>query len=113
MASGCRVLVIGSGGREHALALRLAASPSVREVLVAPGNPGTADSPRMRNVAGSALQAALSERPDLGPMVIGMLEGLQAQFQLDITARQTADKAKGADHDIFEVSFTPRTEAAH
>ena len=37
-----RVLVIGTGGREHALAWRLAKSPSVTEVLSAPGNPGMA-----------------------------------------------------------------------
>jgi phosphoribosylamine--glycine ligase len=37
-----RVLVIGSGGREHALCARLAADPGVGAVLVAPGNPGTA-----------------------------------------------------------------------
>ncbi len=37
-----RVLVIGSGGREHALAWRLAASPSVERVIAAPGNPGIA-----------------------------------------------------------------------
>ena len=37
-----RVLVIGSGGREHALALALAGDPGVAEVHSAPGNPGTA-----------------------------------------------------------------------
>lgn len=40
---GRRVLVVGGGGREHALAWRLAASPSVDVVETAPGNPGTAD----------------------------------------------------------------------
>jgi phosphoribosylamine---glycine ligase len=40
---GRKVLVIGGGGREHALAWRLAASPSVDRVASAPGNPGTAE----------------------------------------------------------------------
>ena len=46
-----KVLVIGSGGREHALAWKLAASARVTEVLVAPGNAGTAREPKCRNVA--------------------------------------------------------------
>ena len=43
-----KVLVLGSGGREHALAWKLSREAAVREVLVAPGNPGTA--PIGRNV---------------------------------------------------------------
>ena len=45
-----RVLITGSGGREHALAWKLAQSPRVSEVLVAPGNAGTAREPGVRNV---------------------------------------------------------------
>jgi phosphoribosylamine--glycine ligase len=46
-----KVLVIGGGGREHALAWRLAASPRVQLVYVAPGNGGTARDRRLKNVA--------------------------------------------------------------
>ncbi|MBT8083120.1 MAG: phosphoribosylamine--glycine ligase [Gammaproteobacteria bacterium] len=46
-----KVLVIGSGGREHALAWKCAQSPRVDEVLVAPGNAGTAREDKLRNVA--------------------------------------------------------------
>ena len=45
-----KVLVIGAGGREHALAWKLAQSPRVSEVLVAPGNAGTATEAKCRNV---------------------------------------------------------------
>ncbi len=44
-----KVLVIGSGGREHALAWKLTQSPRVSEVIVAPGNAGTATEARCRN----------------------------------------------------------------
>ena len=46
-----KILVIGGGGREHALAWRLANSPRVQIVFVAPGNGGTARDRRLRNVA--------------------------------------------------------------
>src|SRR5690242_10525742 len=46
-----KLLVIGAGGREHALAWRLAASPRVQKVFVAPGNGGTATEAGVENVA--------------------------------------------------------------
>ncbi len=45
-----KILVIGSGGREHALAWRLAQSPDVQQVFVAPGNGGTANDPIITNL---------------------------------------------------------------
>ncbi|TAN04181.1 MAG: phosphoribosylamine--glycine ligase [Rhodanobacteraceae bacterium] len=49
-----KILVIGSGGREHALAWKLAQSPRVSKVIVAPGNAGTAREAKLRNAAVSA-----------------------------------------------------------
>jgi phosphoribosylamine--glycine ligase len=43
-----RILVVGAGGREHALAWKLAAEPGVNEVLVAPGSDGISTEPRVR-----------------------------------------------------------------
>ncbi len=45
-----KILVIGSGGREHALAWKLAQSPKVQQVYVAPGNGGTALDPALKNL---------------------------------------------------------------
>ena len=44
-----KILVVGSGGREHALAWKLAQSPKVQVVYVAPGNGGTALDKRLKN----------------------------------------------------------------
>jgi len=49
-----KILVIGSGGREHALAWKLAQSPRVSQVFVAPGNAGTAHEAKCTNIAISA-----------------------------------------------------------
>jgi phosphoribosylamine--glycine ligase len=50
-----KLLVIGSGGREHAIAWRLAQSPRIQKVFVAPGNGGTARESGLENVAISAI----------------------------------------------------------
>jgi phosphoribosylamine--glycine ligase len=73
-----RVLVVGSGGREHALGWRMAASPLCTELVVAPGNPGIAGEPKVTcipiavDAVGELVAAAVAERADLvvcGPEV--------------------------------------------
>jgi phosphoribosylamine---glycine ligase len=72
-----KVLVVGSGGREHALALRLLASSSVREVIVAPGNAGTSSLPPQLLAQGKRLWSsseaprALAERESVDLVVVG------------------------------------------
>ncbi|ARC02667.1 phosphoribosylamine--glycine ligase [Neisseria gonorrhoeae] len=51
-----KLLVIGNGGREHALAWKLAQSPKVETVFVAPGNAGTAIESKLQNIALTAYQ---------------------------------------------------------
>jgi phosphoribosylamine--glycine ligase len=55
-----KLLVIGSGGREHAMAWKLAQSPRVQKVFVAPGNGGTATENGLENVAVSAVPELLA-----------------------------------------------------
>ena len=73
-----RVFLVGSGGREHALAWRIAASPLCAELVVAPGNPGIAGEPKVTCVpiavdaVAELTAAAVAERADLvvcGPEV--------------------------------------------
>jgi phosphoribosylamine---glycine ligase len=70
-----KVLVIGSGGREHALAWKLGQSPRVDEVIVAPGNAGTAVEPGLRNanVAVTDIDGllALAKAEGVGLTVVG------------------------------------------
>jgi phosphoribosylamine--glycine ligase len=77
-----RVLIIGSGGREHALAWKIAQSSRVREVLVAPGNAGTATEPRVRNVPIAASDidglAAFAEREKIDLTIVGPEQPLVA-----------------------------------
>ncbi len=85
-----KVLVIGNGGREHALAWKAAQSPLVDTVFVAPGNAGTALEPALQNVAigvtdiPALLSFAQNENIDLtivgpeAPLVIGVVDAFRA-----------------------------------
>ncbi|PID46080.1 MAG: phosphoribosylamine--glycine ligase [Proteobacteria bacterium] len=70
-----KVLLVGSGGREHALAWKVAQSPKVSQVFVAPGNAGTALEPSIENVAIAADDLngllAFARENDIGLTVIG------------------------------------------
>jgi phosphoribosylamine--glycine ligase len=105
-----KVLIVGAGGREHALAWKCAASERVAEVLVAPGNAGTALEPKVRNANVAAediagmVRLARSERIDLtiigpeGPLVAGIVDafaqaGLRCFGPLERCARLEGSKA--------------------
>src|SRR5688572_1324180 len=89
MSAGSKVLVVGSGGREHALALRLLASASVGHVIVCPGNAGTQETPpefagkTLESSALEPLEAARAFAVDLvvvgpeGPLVDGLADRLR------------------------------------
>ena len=68
-----RTLVIGTGGREHALALALSRDPGVSEVHAAPGNPGIAEVATLHEVdlMDGAAVAGLAQRLDIDLVVIG------------------------------------------
>ncbi len=68
-----KILVVGSGGREHALAWKLAQSERIQMVAVAPGNAGTALDPRMENVAitDPTLLADFAQREQIALTVVG------------------------------------------
>jgi phosphoribosylamine--glycine ligase len=68
-----KILVVGGGGREHALSWKLSAESGVREVLCAPGNPGIAEVARLACVSAAdpVALAALAERERIDLTVVG------------------------------------------
>ena len=83
-----KILVIGSGGREHALAWKLAQSPKASKVFVAPGNGGTVLDKRLNNLPISDIAAlrdfALAEKIDItvvgpeAPLAAGVVDVFRA-----------------------------------
>lgn len=85
-----KILIIGSGGREHAFAWKIAQAPQVKQIFVAPGNAGTALEPKVENIAIAAhdLMAlrnfAQKQAIDLtivgpeAPLVAGIVDYFQA-----------------------------------
>ncbi|MDH3364165.1 MAG: phosphoribosylamine--glycine ligase, partial [Gammaproteobacteria bacterium] len=84
-----KILIIGSGGREHALAWKCAQSPGVDAVLVAPGNAGTARERRVRNVAVASDDIegllALAQKEKIGLTIVGpeapLVAGIVDRFE--------------------------------
>jgi phosphoribosylamine--glycine ligase len=101
-------LVIGSGGREHALAWKIAQSPKVAEVLCAPGNAGTATEPKTRNVGigvtdfAALIDFARTEQVALTivgpevPLVAGVVDSFEAAGLKCFGPRAAAAQLEGS-----------------
>jgi phosphoribosylamine--glycine ligase len=101
MPRGLTVLVVGSGGREHALAWALQSSPSVEHILVAPGNGGT---------------AAIAENVPIAATDIPGLVALARERQVDLTVVGPEEPLARGLVDAFAAAgltaFGPTAEAA-
>jgi phosphoribosylamine--glycine ligase len=119
-----KVLVIGQGGREHALAWKLKQSPKVTEVLCAPGNAGTADD--VRNVAVAStdipglVKLAKAEKVDLtvvgpeAPLVEGVVDAFKAAGLTVFGPTKAAAQLEGSKifcKDILRKANVPTAEA--
>jgi phosphoribosylamine--glycine ligase len=111
-----RILIVGSGGREHALAWKLAAEPGVNEVVVAPGSDGIAEEPRVRIVpevsalnAGAIVDVARQRSVELAvvgpeaPLAAGVADALRAAGVATFgpsTAAARIESSKAFCHDV-------------
>ena len=109
MTTRRKVLVVGSGGREHALAWRLLESPSVADVMVTPGNAGTQTLPprvsqnkTLCNVSGGVVEVARREGVDLvvigpeAPLCDGLADELAAANILAYGPSRAAARLEGS-----------------
>ncbi len=126
-----KVLVVGSGGREHAMAWKLAQSPKIQQVYVAPGNGGTARDPNLINVPitdGVALrQWAIEHQIGLtlvgpeAPLAAGMVDDFRAhglrifgptQAAAQLESSKAFSKAFMQRHGIPTAAFETFSDAA-
>ncbi|MDP9014396.1 MAG: phosphoribosylamine--glycine ligase, partial [Pseudomonadota bacterium] len=103
-----KILIVGGGGREHALAWKCARSPRVDHVFVAPGNAGTALEPKVGNVdiAADDIPALLdfAEREDIpltivgpeGPLVAGIVDRFTAANRRCFGPTRAAARLEGS-----------------
>jgi phosphoribosylamine--glycine ligase len=126
-----KILVIGSGGREHALAWKLAQSPKVSQVFVAPGNGGTATEEGMVNVPITAIPTLLQFAQREGvrltvvgpeaPLAAGVVDAFRAakmrifgptQAAAQLESSKDFAKRFMARHNIPTAAFGSFTDAA-
>ncbi|MBM4191570.1 MAG: phosphoribosylamine--glycine ligase [Gammaproteobacteria bacterium] len=113
-----KVLIVGSGGREHALAWKCAQSARVAEVLVAPGNAGIANESKVRNVSVNAedvaglVDLACRENIDLtiigpeAPLVLGVVDAFEAAGLRCFGPRKVPSQLEGSK--VFTKEFLRR-----
>ncbi|MFQ9510307.1 MAG: phosphoribosylamine--glycine ligase [Lachnospiraceae bacterium] len=96
-----KVLIVGSGGREHAIAWKTAQSPKVEKIYCAPGNAGIAE---------------YAECVSIGPMEFDKLVSFAKEKEIDLTIIGMDDPLVGGIVDVFEAEglrvFGPRQNAA-
>lgn len=96
-----KILIVGSGGREHAIAWKVAQSPKVEKIYCAPGNAGIAE---------------YAECVDIGAMEFGRLAAFAKENQIDLTVIGMDDPLVGGIVDVFEAEglrvFGPAKNAA-
>jgi len=112
------ILIIGNGGREHALAWKVAQSPLAEKIYIAPGNAGTALEPRLKNVnitttdIPALLTFAKSHSIDLtivgpeAPLVIGIVDAFQAADLVIFGPTKAAAQLEGSK--VFSKDFLTR-----
>jgi len=126
-----KVLIVGGGGREHALAWKMAQSPKVQQVYVAPGNGGTARDPVLKNIAitdvvalrewAQAEKIALTVVGPEGPLAAGVVDEFRAhglrifgptQAAAQLESSKAFSKAFMKRHGIPTAEYESFTDAA-